>query len=348
MFPSNLEHSTSRRYVFHTALILPRPPLAHPVLLSLPPHLPPVVMDQFHALLFERILVPQLMIGSRPFFAAAASGVVSGIVLDIGARGEGSEVSVVHESQVVEGATMRLPLDEGHLDDWLSYQLLVEDPTLVETLSAGVSLRAGLSMLVQSLKEQEDAIGFSSPFLAATAASKRIVSPSDAADEGDFDVAKLVADGKVDKIVGKKDKKKQAEGEEDGDYVEVTHPFDVEAEPIRIGLARHRYLEPLFLPHILADLAPSSNPTAQLLGLTEYEGGPQLFSGVQDAMGIVAGQVEDLEARRALWDGVVIVSSGCVAGIRGQSFVPLPLAHLILLIKPCPRRQLSLLRSCHF
>ncbi|KAL8281512.1 hypothetical protein RQP46_006196 [Phenoliferia psychrophenolica] len=90
------------RHILHVSLALPRPPLAHPVLLSLPPHLPLTLIDTFHSLLFERLLVPQLLVSSRPFFAAAATGVVSAVVLDIGARGEGTEVSLDGELDVAQ------------------------------------------------------------------------------------------------------------------------------------------------------------------------------------------------------------------------------------------------------
>lgn len=319
------------RYLFHTALLLPRPPLAHPVLLSLPPHLPPVLVDMFHALLFERLLVPQLLVGSRPFFAAAGSGVLSAVVLDIGARGEGTEVSVVHDSQVVEAATMRVEgLDEGTLDDWVKLQLLLEDPDLPRKLAGegmsleGRELAVALDDVVASLKLGE-AIEFSSPLL-QTKPGRALVAPKD--DEGTFDVAQVLVEGKVDKIVGKRkgDKKdKKGDGDDDGDYVEVPHPYLVDAEPIRVGPARHRYLEPLFLPHILEALKPSASPTAQQLGLEEYETREPMYSGVQEIMGVVVGEIDEAEIRRLVWEGVVIVSSGKVAGIKalGPALIPL-------------------------
>ncbi|ORY69162.1 hypothetical protein BCR35DRAFT_308189 [Leucosporidium creatinivorum] len=310
------------RYVFHVGLPLPRPPLAHPCLLSLPPHLPPVLVDQFHALLFERLLVPQLLVATRPFFAAAAAGVLSAVILDIGNRNEGSEISVVHENQVVEGATMRLPLDEGVLDDWTALKLLEEDPDLPRKISPEQELGPGqlagaLRSVVASLKAG-DVIGFASPAFAATKEEA-------AAEDGELDIAKALVEGKVKDIVSKKKGKKGADGEDEGDFVEVPHPLNTAAEALRIGPARHRYLEPLFLPHLLAGLAPSASPAAALLGLGEYEGREVLHAGVQEMIGTVVEQVDDLEERRAVWEAVVIMSAGKVANNKalGPTLIPL-------------------------
>lgn len=311
--------SLFRRYIFHVALLLPRPPLAHPVALSLPPHLPPLLVDTFHSLLFERLLIPQLLVASRPFFAAAAAGVVNAVVLDIGARGEGSEVSVVNESQIYDSATARFNLDEGNLDDWVSLQLLLENPSLPQSLSPETELSQeelllALRMIIASLKEG-DVIGFSNSLAGS---GVRAEEPME--DDGNFDVAKVIVEGRVDKIIGKKDKKgkeKREEEEEEGDFVDVPHPLNSDLEPLKIGPSRHRYLEPLFTPSILSELAPSSSSTAKLLGLSEYEGREISYSGVAEIIGIAVEQAVDPEVRRAAYEAVMIISTGKIARIQG-------------------------------
>lgn len=140
--------------------------------------------------------------------------------------------------------------------------------------------------------------------------------------DGDFDVAKVLVEGKVDKLIGKakekKGKGKKDTNEAEGDYVQVGHPYDLEAAPIQIGPIRHRYLEPLFLPSLLAQLAPSHSPAAASLGFTEYEGREVLHSGVQEVIGLVAESVVDFEQRRLIWDNVIITSVGKVAANRGS------------------------------
>lgn len=263
-------------------------------------------------------MIPQLLVASRPFFAAAAAGVINAVVLDIGAKGEGSEVSVVTESQVYESATLRFALDEGNLDDWVSLQLLLEEPKLPMLLSPDAELSQqelimALRMIIASLKEG-DVIAFSAPLVGNGSSSAL---PID--EDGSFDVAKVMVEGKVDKIIGKKEKKgKEKKGDADGgDFVEVPHPLNGDLEPLQIGPARHRYLEPLFQPSLLAELAPSFSPTANLLGFTEYEGREVLYSGVPEIMGIVVEQAADADYRKQIWEAVVIISSGRVARIQG-------------------------------
>ncbi|KAK4049537.1 hypothetical protein OIV83_004034 [Microbotryomycetes sp. JL201] len=312
------------RYVFHVGLSLPRPPLAHPCLISVPPHLPVRLMDELHSFFFERMLVPQLLIEGRPFFAAAASGVTSCVVLDIGARGEGTEVSVVTDNQIVENATLRTSaFDEGVLDDYCALRILEADPTLPSKLAGDSQLADGslawaLRTIVHSLKEK-DAIHFSSPSFSGPATA----APADGAvnDDGELDVAKVLVEGKLDKIVNRKKggKDDQVAATMDSDTVEVSNPLNLSAEPIRIGPARHRHVEPLFEPRVLSALAPSASPTAQLLGLTEYEAQEPLHTGVQEMIGVVLGQVSKLEDRASALEALVVTSTGKVANNKGKS-----------------------------
>ncbi|GAA6035638.1 hypothetical protein JCM8097_004941 [Rhodosporidiobolus ruineniae] len=340
------------RYALHTSLQLSRPPLAHPTILSVPAHLPPSTLDRLHQLLFERLLIPQLLLSSRPFFAAGAAGILSGVILDVGYRGEGTEISVVHENMVLEApGGLRLPyVDEGVCDDWCALQLLEADPGLPGQFAAargGTELGPGelayaLRAVVGELKNR-DLLGFESPLLDAPP-------PSAVAgvegEDGSFDVAKVIVEGKVNDIVKKKGKGALAQ-EEQGDFVTVANPFappppavDLTGEPalpnphatVRLGPARHRYLEPLFFPRLVSSLAPSSSPAAAQLGFAEYERfatpeGRTLVAhdGVVGAVGAVLSRVEDLEVRSAVSEAVVVVSSGRVASNKalGSTLAPL-------------------------
>ncbi|GAA5894212.1 hypothetical protein JCM6882_007603 [Rhodosporidiobolus microsporus] len=364
------------RFVLHTSLNLPRPPLAHPVILSVPPSLPPSTLDKLHQLLFERLLIPQLLLSSRPFFAAAAAGVLSAVILDVGYRGEGSEISVVHENAVLESAGgLRLPfVDEGVCDDWLALQLLEADPAIPAQFAGARGLSGpeqlapgevayGLRAMVGELKVR-DLIKFESPLMGAVAGAAAAAGAGAAAgaagagdEEGSFDVAKAIADGKVGDLVNKKkggSSGKDADGDGDSSAaaaVEVKNPFAPPLPPVDLSLGpndqpppppfqsitltgptRHRYLEPLFLPALISHLAPSASPTAALLGLGEYErfasgeGRRQAdTAGVHEAVGVVLGRVEDEEVRSAVSEAVVVVSSGRVGSIKalGATLAPL-------------------------
>lgn len=277
------------------------------MLLSLPPHLPPVLVDTFHALLFERLLVPSLLVATRPFLAAAAAGVLSAVIVDLGARGEGSEVSIVHESSVVEATSLRMAIDEGTCDDWAMVRLLDEDADLPLKLAEagqpaleGPALVAALAALLDRLKADD---------------AMRVGAAVGLAPEEELDIAQVMVDGKADKLTKRKGKDKKTEA--DGDFVEVPDPHDPDAEPIRVGPARHRYLEPLFAPQVLEGLRPSRSEIAARLGMERYETREVEWAGVQEVVGVVVGMLGDADVRRQVWEAVVVVSSGKIAGIKG-------------------------------
>lgn len=385
-------HSSPRprsRYAMHTSLQLQRPPLAHPAVLSLPSSCPQSTVDALHRLLFERLLLPQLLVSTRPFFASGAAGALSCLVVDVGYRGEGTEVSVVHDNQELPGPSgLRLPhLDEGVCDDYCALKLLEAHPDIPQQLLAaagrgeGAELAPGelanaLRRIVGELKVR-DLIGLESPLVAGLSASANggAVPGVDGleGEDGSFDVAKAIVDGKVNDIVkgAGSNKGKGKEGgqddaaatEDDGEFVTVANPF-APAQPapapppaapvgpnseldlpaadpasasapapapaphttLRVGPARHRYLEPLFLPSLVAALAPGASPAAAQLGMHEYarfagEGAKAVLgeAGVAEAVGVALSAVEDAEVRAAVGEAVVVVSSGRIASNRGPS-----------------------------
>ncbi|GAA6054736.1 hypothetical protein JCM3770_000056 [Rhodotorula araucariae] len=346
------------RYAMHTSLALQRPPLAHPTVLSVPSSCPPGTVDALHRLLFERLLLPQLLVSTRPFFASGAAGALSCVVLDLGYRGEGSEISIVHESQELPGPSgLRLAhIDEGVCDDYCALKLLEAHPDIPQQLLAAAGrtgdlapgeLANALRRVVAELKVRE-LIGLESPLVAGLATAGAAV-PGIAGVEGEdgsFDVAKVIVEGKVNDIVKKKGKGKEGDAveEEEGDYVRVANPFapapaasvetDLTGAPapgttLRLGPARHRYLEPLFLPSLLGSLAPSASPAAALLGMHEYArsaaGASAPAAGVAEAIGVALSAVEDAEVRSAVGEAVVVISSGRIASNRalGPALIPL-------------------------
>lgn len=342
----------------HTSLQLQRPPLAHPTVLAIPPNLSVSTTDQLHRLLFERLLVPQLLVSTRPFFASGAAGILSGIVVDIGYRGEGTEISAVHENQLVESASgFRLTdVDEGICDDYCAYRLLEADPSIERQLleakraaanDAAVQFSRGefancVRRLVGELKIN-GAISFESPLLGKDISQllqlgiQQAAGEGEEGEEGTLDVAKAIVEGKVDEIVRGKGTKggPDGQGDEDDRSVRVANPYapaasaaDSSSSPhatIRIGPARHRYLEPLFFPAVLSCLSPSSsssNPAlAKSLFGDEYErfSSPDAPSaGLHEAVGIVLSDVSEEEVRNAVSEAMVVVSSGRIANNRGE------------------------------
>ena len=398
--------SACSRYAMHTSLQLQRPPLAHPTVLSIPPNLSPSTVDQLHRLLFERLLVPQVLVSTRPFFAAGAAGILSGIVVDIGYRGEGTEISAVHENQVVPAASgFRLAdLDEGVCDDYCLYKILEADPTIEQQLldaktaasSASSSSSSGqqpvtfapgelanaMRRVVSDLKVQ-NAISFESPLLGSTITRllqlgiQQAAGEGEEGEEGTLDVAKAIVEGKVDEIVrGGGGDAHRDDDEEGGKFVRVSNPYlpgttATGTDPssstnttLRIGPIRHRYLEPLFFPSVLACLAPttpsssSSSPSggetlaSRLFG-TEYSkfagpGATLPHAGLYEAVGVVLASVPDEGVRNAVSEAVVVVSSGRIANNRGEfRFVSSGVLHVLSLSFLCSAR-VSAGRACRF
>ncbi|GAA5874690.1 hypothetical protein JCM3774_004782 [Rhodotorula dairenensis] len=382
------------RYAMHTSLQLQRPPLAHPTVLSIPPNLSTSTVDHLHRLLFERLLVPQLLVSTRPFFAAGAAGIQSGLVVDVGYRAEGTEISAVHENQLVPAASaFRLPdLDEGVCDDYCLFRLLEADPSIEQQLldakraatggrgdsSGGPAVEFAPGELANAMRrvvsdlKVHNAISFESPLLGPDMTRQlqlgiqQASGEGDASEEGTLDVAKVIVEGKVDEIVhgtgASKSQKGRDENGDDGDddeggkSVRVANPYAPPAaaaagsEPpasaaatIRIGPVRHRYLEPLFFPKVLACLAPSpssspstasspapSSTLATKLFGREYEKfGPSALAaphaGLHEAVGVVLSSLSDEQVRNAVSEAVVVVSSGRIANNRalGPALIPL-------------------------
>ena len=222
---------------------------------------------------------------------------------------------------------MRLErIDEGVCDDWLMALLLAADDGLAAWLGDGVELqgtelRHRMEWLVRELKDAE-AIAFRSLLVGSGIA--------DTVPEEELDVAQALVDGSVAKLVKKSHKKggdKKAKGvdagkdDEDEDVHEVPHPTDGEAEPLRVGPVRHRYLEPLFLPSLLRELKPSVNDAARRLGMDEYETSQEQYAGVHEVVGLVVAAVADAEQKKPVWESVVVVSSGKISGIKGAVFL---------------------------
>lgn len=365
----------------HTSLQLQRPPLAHPTVLSIPPNLSPSTVDQLHRLLFERLLVPQVLVSTRPFFAAGAAGILSGVVVDIGYRGEGTEISAMYENQVVPAASdFRIgDLDEGVCDDYCLYKILEGDPTIEQQLLDAKTTAAGsggqqpvtfapgelanaMRRVVSDLKVQ-NAISFESPLLGSTITRllqlgiQQAAGEGEEGEEGTLDVAKAIVEGKVDEIVRGGGDKAKDDGE-GGQFVRVSNPYlpaatttgtDASASTsntnttLRIGPIRHRYLEPLFFPSVLACLAPTPSSSSQgetlasrLFG-TEYSkfagpGATLPHAGLHEAVGVVLASVPDEGVRNAVSEAVVVVSSGRIANNRGEfRFVSSGVLHVLSL-----------------
>lgn len=352
------------RYALHTSLQLPRPPLAHPTVISVPPGLPHSTIDKLHQLLFEKLLLPSILLSCRPFFAAGASGINSGLVLDVGWRGEGSEISVIHENRVLESFGSKSEklswIDEGVLDDYLAVKLWESNDdkeTLLEGFNKALGKEEigmgecldGVRRIVGELKSR-DLIGFESKHFESK--DLKLVQAQGGLggeEDGSFDVAKAVVEGKVSEIVKKKSTTKTKSSSNsktpEGDYVTIPNPFSPPPPPppvdltqpvpeipehanLSIGPSRHSYLEPLFFPQVLKTHLTTKNESAKQLGLTYFENLEVPHSGIQESLGNVLCSIGDREIREQVSENLVVISSGRVASNKGKPTQTKPLSPL--------------------
>ena len=349
--------------------------------MSVPVGFSPSTLDMVHLMMFERVLVPQLIVTPRPMLAAIASGVSSAIVIDLGSRGAGaSTISCVHENSHVARVDAAFNgVDEGVLDDYAAVCILEESAELRERLLGGSATtsmngassqgaeeddqaktaRWAMDAILAELKDRGE-IAFESEIYdhigdfharrkraaAASAAgfdSDGGVNMADSAgatvvDSGDdetggFDVARLLAEGRMDEIVRRKRAGENgASGEEDEEaqrlmdeqdarvgIVRVANPLERAnvdgATQLRIGLARHRYLEPLFAPQVLDRLA--SSDVARRLGIQLPA--HRETAGLHELVPYAVGLLDDFTQRAAVWENVCVIANGKAGKLKCAS-----------------------------
>ena len=242
-------------------------------------------------------------------------------------------------------------VDEGVLDDYCAVKIWEENR---ETLLDGFEkaqeegkelsqseILDGVRRIVGELKNR-DLIGFKSRLYTPPVNLQALGDTVAGGEEdGQFDVAKVVAEGKVGDIV-KKSKSKSKTTTSDGDFVTIPNPFSPPAPPpqidltipvaeipehanLQIGPSRHLYLEPLFFPQVLSTTLSSTNSAAKEIGLTYFERIEAPNFGIQEVIGSVLTAIKDLEVKEAVCENLIVISSGRVASNRGTSFRSLSL-----------------------
>ncbi|GAA94194.1 hypothetical protein E5Q_00842 [Mixia osmundae IAM 14324] len=255
-------------------LSMPARPLGYHLIVLPPAGLPYSYSEGITRLVFERLYLPALAIYERPLAQLYALGYTSGLAVDIDATG--TEINVVLDNQVQPQARVRCPIGSDDCDRYLADLLLRADPQLPALLApdgevSPGGIQAALLAIVSSLKDQ-DAIKFASELLdlnhVAPGMSEAVQSAAvtEGTEEGEFDIARLVAQGKVDALVRGKTSGEATPSTED--VVSVPHPLRPDGPEISIGPIRHRYAEPLFDPSLIINDGPSAS-TGQSLSLQE-------------------------------------------------------------------------------
>lgn len=287
----------SSRHVIVSGLALSSKPINYMFLLSYPAWLPPSTVESLTQLFFENLYVTNLLLAPCPLMQLYSCAALSGIVIDVGR--EGTDVSVICETQIQYGACVRSAVGEKDCDRYLTSVLLAANPALPQQLAGegripleGIDLERAVTSIIHALKEGEHI-----RYIPAGATGAGVVEEEE---EGITDVAKAIASGKANKLLAGQ----TSDGgivALDNDNLAVPNSLDPNLSPVIIGLERHRYADPLFDPSVLAGVHGCESKSYGL--------------GLPELCNSAAGRVLDLERRIQVWENVVF--TGGLARVKG-------------------------------
>lgn len=276
-------------------------------MLALPSPVSRVVYERAAQLMFEAFNAPALCICEIPLLSAYAAGVLNAMVLDIGA--EESSATVVSDCAVVPTGVVVTKLGVVHCTFWLAH-LLRQDAAVCEALSPVA--HGQLDAAAWALAQQLVADGH-----VRVDASIHAADEVDAAeDEGTFDVAAALVEGRERDVVAEQERRKQQDAaaaqarsagaaqSHDDDAVTVTF----RGASVRVGRARTRFHEPLLRPALLERVAldmPTPRAVSQALQARRIGGTPPCVS-LPEVVRLAVNNVVPMERRVPLWESVII------------------------------------------
>jgi len=280
---------------------------AYYVMLALPSPVSRDVYERGTQILFETFNTPALTVSGVPLLAAYAVGVLTALVVDIGA--EESTAVAVNDCIIVPTGIVVSKLGIVHCTYWLAH-LLRQDAEVARALEpvAHGSVDEAAWALAQQLVA--DRLVF------VDSQSTQQVDE----DDGVLDVAQALVDGRERMVVEahereKDEAAKQARGEAGATD---THPVTFRGVDIPVPRAlRTRFHEPLLAPALLERVSLSIRvPRAvqQALQARRLGGEPACLSLV-DTVARAVAQVHPQERRVALWESLVF--TGAAARVPG-------------------------------
>lgn len=279
-------------------------------MLALPSPVSRDVYERGAQLLFERFNTPALTISEVPLLAAYAVGVLTAMVVDIGA--EESSAVAIHDCIIVPTGIVVTKLGTVHCTYYLAH-LLRQDAEIVRALEpvANGQLDEAAWALAQQL-----------------VADHLVLVDSETAqvdeDDGVLDVAQALVDGRERSVVEaharEKDAAAQAQaaggGASDMDRVS----FRGAEIPVPRAL-RSRFHEPLLAPALLERVTlsiPVPRAVQQALQARRLGGEPACLS-LSDTVARAVAQVHPQERRVALWENLVFTgAAGQVPGLPSE------------------------------
>ena len=275
----------------------------HYVMLALPSPVSRDVYEQGAKILFEKFNVPALSMSEVPLLSAYALGVLTAMVIDIGA--EDSSAVAVSDCTVVSYGIVITKIGIVHCTWWLAY-LLTQDAHVQEVLEqvAPGDTHAAAWSLAQQLVDEH--LVYVDAELARSEAED---------DEGVLDVAAALVEGRERDVVTEKQRERDAQKSTTSSANTITVTF--RGVPVQVGDVRKRFHEPLFRPAVLERVSlttPMPRAVAQALQARRIGGEPMCIS-IPEAVERAVSQIQPMERRVPLWENVIL--TGPMALTRG-------------------------------
>ncbi|KAI6112731.1 actin family [Pisolithus sp. B1] len=281
------------KYVIFNQLQIKRTQNESPVILSMPAGLSRDLLEQVCQLFFERFNVAGFAVLERPMAQIYATGLLSGVVVDIGY--EQSDISPIYDGFILQNIRTSTAIGIRDCENYLA-----------NILRSNQSVMAAASP-PDSPEDSQTIQQFLLDFAQHIWKEGLVRVPSDGQtadvpeDEGVTDIAAVLVAGKEKAVIETGMKKKatakasaaeQARAREIEALDLVTVEF--RGQSITVGKERHRFCEPLFDPTLLKSIqqVPVNNTQDQPLPL-------------QDAVGLAVRQA-DVNQREYIWQGLFV------------------------------------------
>ncbi|PKI85947.1 hypothetical protein MVES1_000619 [Malassezia vespertilionis] len=270
----------------------------------------PISRDAFEntaQIFFEHFNTPALCISEVPLLVAYAVGVLNAIVIDIGLE-ESSAVPVL-DCAVVPTAAVLSRIGIVHCTWWLAY-LLSQDEAVVNALRP-LATNAHLDAVVYAFAQTLVKEGY-------VYVDADMVQDGEEYDEGTFDVAAALVQGRERDVIEahKNNKQSSAPPSKTKDFVHV--PF--RGIQVPVGNVRTRFYEPLLRPQLLARVTldiPSPPCVKSALHAQEIGGEPPCVS-IPEAVYQATRLVQPMGRRALLWDNLIFTG----IATRAQGLIP--------------------------
>lgn len=281
------------KYIIFNQFQIKRTQNESPVILSMPAGLSRDFLEQVCQLFFERFNVAGFAVLERPMAQIYATGLLSGVVVDIGY--EQSDISPIYEGFILQNTRTSTSIGIRDCENYLA-----------NIFRSNQSVMAAASPS-DSPCDPQTTQQFLVDFVQHIWKEGLVRVPSDGQtadvpeDEGVTDIAAVLVAGKEKAVIETGMKKKatakasaaeQARAREIEALDLVTVEF--RGHSITVGKERHRFCEPLFDPTLLKPIqqVPVDDTQDQPLPL-------------QDAVGLAVRQAE-VDQRQAIWQGLFV------------------------------------------